>query len=292
MIRRTSWIDSPCSVPVPQTVLKPLNSLGLWLPVIMTAPLASRCTAEKYSSGVGTTPISVTSQPDSTRPWSSASRSRDELSRQSRPRLMDRPLLRCSSVPSALPRSTISGLCSSVSATPRMSYSRKMVDFSMVLNAHNGPGLCALPSTVTLSADEPIPVDEKSQRPIGTVPDADPRRNADPERLGIFSGADHQRSLGQIRAVVRAGDAQCESQLARTVGQILDPSRAGAPPAHARDPLQRLQSPDQHASRAALRFGNNVEALVHAVDQVDIGMPRLAEDHSRAGCHPTPGMGR
>ena len=77
----------------PHTVLNPLNSLGLWLPVIMTAPSASRCTAEKYSSGVGTTPISVTSQPESIRPSSRASRRRGELRRQSRPRLIERAAL-------------------------------------------------------------------------------------------------------------------------------------------------------------------------------------------------------
>ncbi len=34
---------SPCRVSGPQTVLKPLYSVGLWLPVIMMAPSASRC---------------------------------------------------------------------------------------------------------------------------------------------------------------------------------------------------------------------------------------------------------
>jgi hypothetical protein len=39
-------MSSPCSVPVPQTALKPLYSGGLWLPVIITAPSALKCTAE------------------------------------------------------------------------------------------------------------------------------------------------------------------------------------------------------------------------------------------------------
>ena len=42
MTRRSSWIRSPYSVPVPTHSLKPLNSGGLWLPVIMTPPSAPK----------------------------------------------------------------------------------------------------------------------------------------------------------------------------------------------------------------------------------------------------------
>src|SRR5579864_2404585 len=277
MIRRTSWMVSPCSVVGPHTVLNPLNSPGLWLPVIMTAPLASRCTAEKYSTGVGTTPISVTSQPDSTRPSSSASRRRGELSRQSRPSVMERPLWRCSKVPRPRPRSTMSELSSSVSATPRISYSRKIVGFNMFFS---------------LSAYEPVSLYEESQRPIGAMPDADAGGNADAQRFWKRGRVNRQGAFCKIGSVVAAAYAQSQRQLARTIGQIFDAARSGSAPLHARDSLQRFHGAEQNASGAAFRLGHHVQALVHAVDEVHIGVAGLAEQHARARSDAAPGVRR
>ena len=47
---------------------------------------------------------------------------------------------------------------------------------------------------------------------------------------------------------------------------------------------------DQDASRAALRLGDHVQALVHAVDEVHVGVAGLAEHHASAGSDAAPGM--
>src|SRR5579872_3294098 len=279
---RTSWMVSPCSVPEPQTVLNPLNSLGLWLPVIMTAPSALRCTAEKYSRGVGTTPISVTWQPESVRPSSNSSRRRGELRRQSRPSVMDLPLLRCNKVPRPRPRSTTSELNSSLSATPRISYSRKIV----------GLNIRRVLLKVALSAHESVPLDEEAQRPIGAMLNADARGNADLDFFRLLRRMNSQRTTREISSIVAAADPQGQSQLARAVGQVFDAARRGSAAPHPREAFQRLQGADQDASRAALRFGDHVQALVHTVDEVHVGVARLAEQHASAGSDAAKGVGR
>ena len=60
-----------------------------------------------------------------------ASRRRLELSLTSRPTLIFFPCVRPMCVPMARPNCSIPGLSNSSSAIPRMSYSRKIVDFSI-----------------------------------------------------------------------------------------------------------------------------------------------------------------
>ena len=81
MISRIFCISGPYSVAWPTASLKPVNSGGLWLPVIITPPCASRWNREKYSVGVGTIPMSTTSTPVDRMPLISASRKRGELTR-------------------------------------------------------------------------------------------------------------------------------------------------------------------------------------------------------------------
>jgi hypothetical protein len=83
--RRSSWIDSAASVSPSTIIFRPLYSGGLWLPVTITPePVAKRCVA-KYTMGVATTPMSITSTPPAVRPRASARDNRGPDRRPSRP---------------------------------------------------------------------------------------------------------------------------------------------------------------------------------------------------------------
>src|SRR6185295_1998350 len=129
---------------------------------------------------------------------------------------------------------------------PRMSYSRKMVGFN----------IRSVLLKVTLTAYESVSFDEESQGPVGAVPDADARGNADTDFCRAGRGADGQEPPGEINSVVAAGDTQSQGQLPRAVGQILDAAGAGPAAAHAGDPFQGFHGTDQHTSWTALRLGD------------------------------------
>ena len=66
--------------------------------------------------------------------------------------------------------------------------------------------------------------------------------------------------------------------------------RGGPPAAHRGDSGQRLQRADQNAAGHALRFGDEVQTFVHAVDEVDVGVAGRAEDNARAIGWAAPGV--
>lgn len=58
--------------------------------------------------------------------------------------------------------------------------------------------------------------------------------------------------------------------------------------AHGVDAGQRLKSADQNAARGAGRLSDDVQALVHSVNEIDISAAGRAEDNSSPFCF-TPG---
>lgn len=99
------------------------------------------------------------------------------------------------------------------------------------------------------------------QRPIGAMPDADPRRHLNlrrpqPRIANLNFAARHKYR----HAVLNPRDPEGPRQSPR--------------PGHAR------HSPDQHATRRTVRFRHDVQAFVHAVDQVHIRTPRRAKNNA------------
>ncbi|MMZ63810.1 hypothetical protein D1872_260900 [compost metagenome] len=90
----------------------------------------------------------------------------------------------------------------------------------------------------------------------------------------------------QQRAVQRLVDLQGPAQFAGAPRQVHGPARAGAA-AGAHERLvarrERLHRPDQDGLRIVRRAGDHVQAVVHAVDQVDVSGPALAEHNLGAG---------
>src|SRR6185369_6335398 len=102
--------------------------------------------------------------------------------------------------------------------------------------------------------------------------DSDARGNADANIFGSLWWTNRQATTRQIRAVVAARNSHGQRQLSWAFGQSLHTRHAASPAAHPRDSCHRLQGPDQNASRATLRFGDYVQAFVHAVDEVHVGV--------------------
>src|SRR3954447_19557515 len=140
---RSFWISAPWMVVLPETILKPLSSAGLWLAVIMTPPSAPRWKTEKYSAGVCTTPTSITSRPDASSSRFRTAWMRGDDRRQSRPSVMRRPPLSARKAPVARPRSATKSSGKSASPLPRMSYSRNTLGFIRLLASQQivAPGL-------------------------------------------------------------------------------------------------------------------------------------------------------
>jgi len=75
----------------------------------------------------------------------------------------------------------------------------------------------------------------------------------------------------QIRAVQGPVNGQGCAQFARPIGQ-LTVGAAGAVAAHPFQTLQGFQRSDEDSGGEAFLFRDDVEAVVHAVDKVDVGV--------------------
>ena len=102
------------------TILKPLSSRGLWLPVTWM-PLLHSVLAAKYSIGVVPMPMSITSTPAATRPRISAAPSAGPERRPSRPTATVRSPCASASVPKARPSASATASLMVVGVVPRMS---------------------------------------------------------------------------------------------------------------------------------------------------------------------------
>ena len=101
-----------------------------------------------------------------------------------------------------------------------------------------------------------------------------------------------QRSLGHIRAVVSARDAERERELTRTVAKIVVLMRGRPAFAHCGQSGQRLNCSNEDASRATYFLSDDVEAFVHPVNEIHVCVTRWTEDHFGARRNPAPGMRR
>jgi hypothetical protein len=92
---------------------------------------------------------------------------------------------------------------------------------------------------------------------------------------GCVSFDPQQVTLAQVGAIEGLVNRQGLTEFARSAGQIaIRTARSVA--THGIYPLQRFKCPDEYRRRGALWFGDDVEAMVHAIDQVDVSMTRWA----------------
>ena len=104
--------------------------------------------------------------------------------------------------------------------------------------------------------------------------------------------ANHQRAARDVDSVVPPANTHREGQLAGAGSEIFHASRRGASPAHFIDASHRFQRTNEYASGLALRLSHEVQALVHSVNEVDVGVAGRAEKHLRPIGNAAPGVGR
>src|SRR4029077_11470843 len=91
--------------------------------------------------------------------------------------------------------------------------------------------------------------DEKPQRPVGAMCDADSRRYMNVKWRSASFFPHFEGTLGQVRAVELARDAHRERELTWSRGQSFDPFRSGSAAAHDADACQGLECANEHAAR-------------------------------------------
>lgn len=113
---------------------------------------------------------------------------------------------------------------------------------------------------------------DEPQRQVGAVADADAGCYLNFGGLPAFvADGDGTGGVKEGEAVLRAGDAEGAGEA------------AGPGDAH--------NAPDQDAAGGAIGFGDEVQALVHAVNEVDVGAAGRSEDDAGSGCDASGGMG-
>jgi hypothetical protein len=100
----------------------------------------------------------------------------------------------------------------------------------------------------------------------------------DVRRRGLSGVPQEQLVPGEVQAVLGPGQVQGPAYLAGAVEEILfligGQLRQGLAEAVARQKLRalrRLQAPEQHGAGGTGGLGDEIEAVVHTVDEVDIG---------------------
>lgn len=111
----------------------------------------------------------------------------------------------------------------------------------------------------------------------GGVVDVFPFRDFDLAGCAVFhpQGAGHE-----VRTVEGAVDGHGEAEAARAAGKERAP-RFRPPLPDERQPFHRLARPEKDAARGAFGVAADVEAAVHAVDEINVRAAGLAEDHFR-----------
>ncbi len=142
------------------------------------------------------------------------------------------------------------------------------------------------------AADEPAAANDEAQGQARRLTDADPWPGVDLERPRKQPFAHLKGADGHVGAVVFSIDAEGPCQLARPGTQFFRMASWPAPSPHDGQAAKRLDGTDQNAAGDAFRLGDQIKALVHSINEVDIGVPGWTEQDPRPCGHATTGMSR
>ena len=148
------------------------------------------------------------------------------------------------------------------------------------------------------AGDEPIASQEEPQRLVSGLADADPRSDLNVGGLkSIVSNPQAGSRRSEIASVIAgAGDAEGFSQAAWAAGQPNKIARALQHDAscmrHFLDPLKRFERAEKNGTGFAFALARHVEAIVIAVDEINVGVAGRAEQDRIAGGVACGGVGR
>lgn len=120
--------------------------------------------------------------------------------------------------------------------------------------------------------------DKEAQGPVGIVAEPDAGGDSDVELRRAGGGVDRESAPGDIGSILAEVDVEGSGEAAGTFSGL-------------RGMARDFDCADEHAAGAIFRFGYDVQAVVHAVDQVDVGMAGRPENHFRARSDAAEGVG-
>lgn len=130
--------------------------------------------------------------------------------------------------------------------------------------------------------DARVPGPEKAQRPINTFPDADARRNGNLKVGPLFPNTNGQLTFVQTLAIMLACNGERLGELSRAVGEAFYRAPPLAALIHLIQAAQWLKRANEHTAWRAFLVSHDVQAFVHTVDEVDVGVSRRAEQYFSA----------
>ena len=98
--------------------------------------------------------------------------------------------------------------------------------------------------------------------------------------------------IEQVAAVLVSGDTQGRGQPRGTTGEVPIAARRCPAAAGSRDPDDDLPAPDQGPARRVLGMGHHIQAPVHPVGEVHVGVAHRTEQRGVAFGPAAVGMGR
>ena len=122
------------------------------------------------------------------------------------------------------------------------------------------------------------------------MPDSDTRRNPCLEGSIQPTVAHEQIPARYIAPVVASCNAHGQRQFPRPIRQILITTHAGPPASHRCQSCQWFQCANQYTAGTTLGFRDDIQALIHAVDQIHVCMRGRAKQDLRARRHTAPSM--
>jgi len=127
-------------------------------------------------------------------------------------------------------------------------------------------------------ADKSAAADQEAERKVGRLRDADTRSGFDFESDGPERLADDEAAAGDIGGVVSARDGERQGDFGGARREVLEFARGRPASAHEVQPRDRFEGANQDASSSAGRFADQVEALIHPVNEVNVGVAGRPED--------------
>jgi len=126
----------------------------------------------------------------------------------------------------------------------------------------------------------------EAQGPVGAKPDADARRDDDIGGFNLQPLAEDNRASGQVDPIMFPANPHGAGQPSGTATEEVGFGDGGAIAAHALEAAQRLERPDKNTTGAAFCLGDDIQAVVHPIDEVDVGVAGRAVDDLSPGRAP------
>ena len=105
--------------------------------------------------------------------------------------------------------------------------------------------------------------------------------------FGCGAGGDGEGRLGKVVAVKLAGDVEGSGEVAGASGEAVVGRTGRTAGSHDFEACERSDGTDENAAGLAVRFGDDIEAVVDAVVEIDVRVAGWSEDH--AGSFGEPG---